>query len=184
VRRRGEVRLGHYVSVIGVGGLGTVAIQVAKNSGAKVIAVDIQDARLQMAKELGADLTINAFSEDPAQSTIQFTEGLGADLIIENVGTPESIHHSIRSVRRGGRIVIVGYGPEFFTADPQKIALEEIEIVGSRSCTRQELKEMLTMMGERKVRGVITGRFPLNEANQALKLLGDGKIMGRAVLIP
>ncbi|MEM3430289.1 MAG: alcohol dehydrogenase catalytic domain-containing protein [Candidatus Bathyarchaeia archaeon] len=184
LRKRGEIKLGNYVAIIGVGGLGTIAIQIAKNSGAKVIAVDIRDERLKMAKDLGADFTINASSEDPSQQIIQLTEGLGADLIIENVGSSQSIHNSIFSVRRGGRIVIIGYGPELFTADPQKIALEEIEIVGSRACTRQELKEILTMMGEKSVKGIITEKFPLNEANQALKLLDDGKIMGRAVLIP
>ena len=101
--------LGDTVAVFGLGGLGQIVALMARKSGAKVIAVDLHDSRLEMAKRLGADVTVNASRDNPAETIKAVTNGLGADVCIEVSGSTQALHEAIRSVAYSARVVAMGF---------------------------------------------------------------------------
>jgi threonine dehydrogenase-like Zn-dependent dehydrogenase len=101
--------LGDTVAIFGMGALGQIVAMMARKSGAKVIAIDLHDSRLQMAKELGAEITLNAMRDKPAETIKALTNGLGADVCIEVSGSTQALHEAIRSVVYSGRVVAMGF---------------------------------------------------------------------------
>jgi len=97
------------VVVVGTGGLGLMAIQLAKAvTGAKIIAMDLDDQKLDVAKKNGADVTINSKKEDPVKAIMEFTDNLGADAVIDFVNASKTVEIYLRFLRRRGRLVLVG----------------------------------------------------------------------------
>jgi threonine dehydrogenase-like Zn-dependent dehydrogenase len=129
---KGEVAPGDSVAIYGIGGVGIGAIQIAKIYGAaKVIAVDINDHKLKLAKELGADFTINSRREDPVAQIRKLTVGRDADVAFEMVGDKQVMEQTIQSVRLGGTAVIIGLGPVTIEVPPFSIIRGELEVKGS-----------------------------------------------------
>jgi propanol-preferring alcohol dehydrogenase len=185
VCRRAEVKIGQTVVVVGAGGLGVHAIQLLKLAGARVIAVDVAEDKLEFARQWGADVTIHSRQEDVVSRVKELTDGLGAHAVLEFVGLPETIAADLRFLRRGGVLTLVGYAPDKpFTADSADIVLLEKRIVGSRANTKQDLVEVIRLMEEGKIRGAITNRYRLEEVNEALEALRRGEILGRVVVVP
>jgi threonine dehydrogenase-like Zn-dependent dehydrogenase len=116
-----EIRLGDTVAVFGMGAVGQIVAMMARKSGAKVIAVDLHDSRLEMAKTLGAEFILNASREKVAESIKELTKGLGADVTIESTGSTKALNEAIRSTAYASRLVALG----FFQGDAQGLFLGE-----------------------------------------------------------
>ncbi|MCC7528179.1 MAG: zinc-binding dehydrogenase [Candidatus Melainabacteria bacterium] len=185
VRNRGNVRAGDTVAVYGCGGVGINAIQVAAAAGAHVIAVDISEKKLAWAKEFGASECINALAEPKVPKAIKKLTGGGADVVFEVIGRPETIESAFECVRPGGRLVVVGYTDQPVSLSAAKIMFREVEVVGSLGCRLVDYPLILQMcaQGKLKVKPLVTHRFPLNEIEQAFKLMKQGESL-RSIVIP
>jgi len=186
VRTQGRLRLGETAVIVGIGGLGIHTLQLAVNLGARVIAVDIDDRKLAVAKSFGADFAINSSKENFPAAVRDLTGGLGADLAVEVIGgpkIPEILDQSVQGLRLGGRLVIMGYEyGQRFLVDPQKIVYDELEIIGTRSSTRQDLIDVISLVERGKIKPLITERVPLAQANEAFWRLRKSDAVGRMVL--
>lgn len=138
--RKAMIEPGDRVVVLGAGRLGLAVLEVIKQTAARwVCSVDILDNRLEIARKMGADLTINARLEDPVDNILAQTEGLGVDRVIECVGTYAEIdgregpvQQAVKMTRSGGRIVVMGLGPQLTPVFWKDCVFKELQIVGSR----------------------------------------------------
>ena len=166
------------------GGVGVHAIQLTKLMGAFVMAVDIGAEKLSLARELGADVVFDASQGEFSAEAKSWTNGEGADVVLELVGTA-TFESSIKSLARGGRIVIVGsHSGTVLNVSPQAMIANEWEILGSRNVTKRELAEVVAIVAAGNVRPIITGKFPLQEAEALHQRLRKQEIVGRVVLEP
>ena len=184
IHKQARVKPGEDVLIIGIGGLGIHAVQIAKAANARVIAADLTSRKLEFAKKYGADEVIDVRREVMKESVLKLTGGKRVDSVIDFVGNSETVKAGLASVRRGGKIVLVGYDPlNDFTASPMQVVLEEIEIIGSHAATSQEMHEIIELVRARKVKPVVAARYPLKEANEALRVLTSEEVLGRIVLM-
>lgn len=183
VTRRAQVRPGTTVALVGVGGVGLHALQIARLAGAWTIAVDVSDARLELARTLGADVVVDARSGPFHEAVRRHTGGEGVDVVLEFVGSAATLPESLESLGRAGRLVFVGYTPEVpLSVFPHRLVRGEVEIVGSRANTTQELRETIDLVARGRVRPVVDRIFPLEEIEEAFAALREGRALGRNVV--
>jgi propanol-preferring alcohol dehydrogenase len=169
------------VAVFGVGGLGHLAIQYAAIAGGRVVAVDLIDEKLQLARELGAEFTVNASQEDPVAVIQQLG---GADQAIALAVAPKAFEQAYGSLRRGGTLVFVALPPDNQVTIPIfETVLNGITIVGSIVGTRTDLRDVFQLHAAGKTT-VIRETRPLNQINQAIADVEAGRIPARIVLQP
>ncbi len=178
--KKAEVRAGQRVAVFGVGGLGHLAIQLAKAKGAEVIAIDVADDKLELARECGADITINAASGQ-AHKDIKKATGGGAHVVIVTSGSRAAYETALRSIRKAGTLAIVGMAPEPVPLSTVAMVSGEFRIVGSAVGSREELREVLRLAAEGKIKCKIETR-PFAEVDSVLNEMKDGRLVGRVVL--
>jgi propanol-preferring alcohol dehydrogenase len=178
---RAEVKHGDTALLVGMGGLALLGLQVLKLAGAKVIAVSRTQSKLEMAKELGADLTINTTNNDGLGAVKEFTGGYGVDHIFDFVASAETVIRDSKYIRRSGKIFLLGYQP-----GEQMIPVQTVRgflyIGGSNAGTRDDLRELVRLASERKLKSIVTKTYALEEVNTALNLLARGEVDGRLVL--
>jgi propanol-preferring alcohol dehydrogenase len=175
-----ETKPGQFMVVSGVGGLGHVAVQYAAAMGMRVIAVDIADDKLALAKKHGAEFTVNAKDVDPETAVQEFTGG-GAHGILVTAVHPQAFGQAINMARRGGTIVFNGLPPGDFPASIFDIVLKGLTIRGSLVGTRQDLAEALDFYARGLIRPTVH-ECDLDEVNDVLKDLEEGKVDGRMVI--
>jgi len=173
--RRARLALGESVLVIGVGGVGSFAVQYARLLGA-----ERTDRKREWAQSLGAHATTGDTEADRAAR--DFTGGRGVDCVLDIVGTTESMATALEVVSVGGRIVVVGYTPDSFALSGRRLAQNEIEVIGSRAGSRHDLAAALALTAAGRVRSIVTDRAPLDRVNEALQKLRSGEALGRLVL--
>jgi len=183
LKNRGNVRPGDSVVIYGVGGVGLNAVQIAAALGAYVIAVDKIDEKLEHAKELGASETINSDKENPVKAVRRITGG-GADVAVEAIGIPQVMRMAYDSVKWGGRTVIVGYSHKDLTISAARLMFREIEVRGSLGCRIVDFPPLVDMVRRGKLKLLVSDKMPLDQINEALKMLKEGKIKTRAIVIP
>lgn len=176
------------IVLLGAGGLGTTAIQIVKNTtGAKVVVVDVDDAKLSLAKSLGADLGINSRGLTNSEVVVQIKSengGLPADAAIDFVGMPSTASLGFEALGRGGRMVLVGlFGGEGKFALPF-FPLRAVEVLGNFTGSIQDLADMVQLAQRGMVKPVVSETYSLRKANIVLENLVAGRIEGRAVLKP
>jgi len=174
-----DTRPGEWVVVSGVGGLGHVAIQYAKAMGLHVLAVDIADEKLQLATLMGADLVVNAATEDPAafaQKTIK-----GAHGALVTAVSPKAFSQALGMLRRKGTLSLNGLPPGDFPLPIFDMVLKRITVRGSIVGTRKDMEEALDFAAEGKVHTQVRPHR-LDEINHVLTLLKTGDVAGRIVL--
>lgn len=179
--RLAKVREGELVGVWGVGGLSMNAVQIAKVKGAKVVAVDILDWKLEEASKAGADYTVNAQKEDP----VEFINKLGgADVTVVTLRAPTNklFEQAYEALKRGGRMVLIGLQPGKLALPVIDWIMREITVIGSLAFTRFDIAEGLRLIAEGKVKPRIT-KFKFEEINEAFEKLKKGEILGRGVLM-
>ena len=171
---------GQWIAIYGAGGLGNLAVQYAKKVfGAHVIAVDINDDKLALAKESGADWIVNPTKEDAAKF-IQEKTG-GAHSAVVTAVSRAAFNSAVDCVRACGRVVAVGLPPETMDLSIPRLVLDGIEVVGSLVGTRKDLEEAFQFGAEGIVVPVVQLR-QLDEANTIFQEMRDGKIQGRMVI--
>jgi propanol-preferring alcohol dehydrogenase len=167
------------VAVFGVGGLGHLAIQYAAIAGGRVIAVDIHDDKLTLARELGAEFTINALNEDPIAAIQKLG---GADQAIALAVAPKAFEQAYGSLRRGGTLVFVALPADNEVKLPIfETVLNGITIVGSIVGTRAELRDVFALHAAGKTT-VIRETRPLDGVNEAIADVEAGRVAARIVL--
>ena len=172
VTRAGGVQPGETVVVAGPGPIGLIALQLAKGMGAgKVIITGTREERLALARQLGADFSINTKTEDAIKRIFELTGGIGADLVLECAGTSGSLGDAIEFTRKNGRIGLLGVYSEPVTINAFKIVQWNMTVAGSRAEGDRSLTKAAPLIGDGrvKVRPLITHTFPLERIKEAFE---------------
>lgn len=166
---RGRVSSQDRVAVIGCGIVGMGAIASAVNRGAEVIAIDIDDSKMDIAKKIGVAHTINTSRDDLHEALMRITDGDGPDVIIEAVGNAMTYRAAVDEVAYTGRVVCIGYAKSAVEFNTGIFVRKEIEILGSRNCT-DEFPEVIAYLeaGKFPVEDVISKTVSLDDAGAAL----------------
>ncbi|HEV7132650.1 MAG TPA: alcohol dehydrogenase AdhP [Gaiellaceae bacterium] len=177
----GGTRSSDLVAVFGIGGLGHLAVQYASIAGGRVIAVDIHDEKLELARELGAEFTVNAAKEDPVAAIQKLG---GANQAIATAVSPRAVEQAYGSLRRRGTLVFVGLPADNYVQLPIfETVLNGITVVGSIVGTRLDLREVFELHAAGKTRVILEER-PLADVNEAIADVDAGRIPARIVLRP
>jgi NADPH:quinone reductase-like Zn-dependent oxidoreductase len=183
--RRGDLQPGESVLIVGAsGGVNTASIQIAKHIGAKVFVVGSNAEKIALAESLGADVCIDRSKvDDWSKAVYQATDRQGVDLVVDNVGAA-SMPLSLRSARKGGRILTVGStsGPQL-EIDNRMIFLKHISILGSTMGTQRDFKEVMQLVFAGKLKPALDRQFRLEEAAAAQARLEAGEQMGKITLV-
>jgi propanol-preferring alcohol dehydrogenase len=172
--------------IVGAGGLGLMAIQLTKAvTGARIIAMDRDDKRLQAAKSNGADMVINSKkTEDAIKSVMEVTDKMGADAVIDFVNASKTAETDMQLLRRRAKVVLVGlFGGELrlnLVLMPQRA----YKLIGSNGGTLSDLTELVSLAQRGVIKPVVSDRFKLDQATEALSKLKAGQIIGRGVINP
>ncbi len=180
---RGRVQAGETVVVLGAGGVGLHALQFARVAGCRTVAVDINQSKLDAARSIGTDEAL--FFQEAAARVHEITGGRGADLVIDCVGNGEATQNALGLVRKGGRIVQVGYTTDathFPRLPTDAVALREVSLIGARYITRPELARAIELVSRGLVRPVIADVMDFSQANEALARVRADEAVGRIVL--
>ncbi|UOE63991.1 zinc-dependent alcohol dehydrogenase [Mycoplasmopsis bovis] len=183
-----KAKAGNFVAVIGVGGLGQMAIQYAKAMGLRPIGVDLQDEKCELALKSGAEYAFNS-AKDPKfiEKIIEVTGG-GVHAVVNTSIHPSAAEQGMDMLRRGGRQVLVGlpakdkHGKDDFKVSIFWSVLLERELAGSIVGTRQDLAEALEYAAEGKVKSEVTKVVKLEEVADIFEKLQKGEFLGRAVI--
>ena len=189
VRNQAELRMGESAAVFAVGGVGTNVVQIAAAVGASpLIAVDLDDDKLELARSFGATHTVNASHEDAPEQIMEITGGRGVDAAFEALGRPGTVQQAFRSVADGGRVVMIGIAAagETVPLEITRIVRRSVKIMGSYGARAGTDMPQILSLVERGVIDVspriITRRYSLDEVNDAYAALGRGEIVGRALI--
>ena len=175
-----EARPGEWIAISGIGGLGHLAVQYAKAMGLHVAALDVGEEKLALARELGAELAVDARAPDAVEQVIKQTGG-GAQGVLVTAVSPPAFEQALRLVRRRGTISLVGLPPGNFGTPIFDVVLKRITLRGSIVGTRRDLQEAISFATEGKVRATIERRR-LEDINDIFSGLRKGAIKGRIVL--
>lgn len=182
-----------YLVIIGAGGLGLMGIQIAKAiTKAKVICVDLDDNKLDVAKKMGADFVINTNvigsvttgSGNAVQKIISICDNKGADSVIDFVNAPQTAKTGIGILRKRGNLVLVGLFGGSIELSLVTIPLKAITIQGAYTGNYHDFVELIELAKKGTIKQVISERYSLDQSNVALENLKQRKIIGRAVINP
>lgn len=185
LKRVAHLAAGETLVVLGVGGLGSNAVQLGKAFGARVIAVTRSEAKLRLARDLGADETIAADLGDPVAAVKALTGGYGADVVIQCVGSASVDEQAIAMGGPGGRVVLIGSSLDAFRARAVDIFWRELSVLGSRGFLPDDIRDAIDLYldGTLSVDHLVESVRPLSAANDALEDLKAGRVF-RSVLVP
>ena len=193
VRHAANLRGGERVAVVACGGVGVNVIQIARAFGAaQIIALDVRDDKLEIARELGATHVVNtsgALQADVTKQVFELTEGRGVEVAFEVLGRPETFSQAVDLLGDGGRMIAVGIAAGKTTAPVEitRLVRRGLQIIGSYGArTRADMPEILRLAakGTFRLETVVTRRYPLAESDAAYQALSRGEIAGRAVAVP
>ena len=177
--KQARVSPGQSLAVFGVGGLGHLAVQIGRELGAHVIAVDLSDEKLALAKSLGASAAVNAASTNVVK---ELRSKGRVHIALVASAAKAAYDTAFACVRPTGTLLVVGLPAENICFPPIMMSAAEIRIQASAVGTRQDLREVLALAATGKIRCRV-GTRPLSEANQALEQLRSGQVSGRLVLV-
>lgn len=189
VRHGADLRGGERVAVVAAGGVGVNVIQIAHAFGAsQIIAIDISDDKLDIARRVGATDVINSKTTNATDRVRELTEGRGVDIAFEVLGRPETFTQALEIIGDGGRMVAVGIAPGRTTAPVEitRLVRRGLRIIGSYGArTRADMPEIIRLAarGSFRPEAIVTRRFTLDEADAAYTALDRGEILGRAIVV-
>jgi D-arabinose 1-dehydrogenase-like Zn-dependent alcohol dehydrogenase len=181
-----NVQAGEWVAVYGSGGLGLSVIQIANAIGARVIAVDIGDKQLEMAKKLGAVTTINSTKENPVEAVQEITKG-GAHVSVDALGIAPTIQNAVLSLGKKGRHLQLGVPTKENKSTPfpvDDIFLKELQIIGSFTMPISRYPAMFDLVESTNLdlSQLITNRISLDEAAQVFEAMNEFSAVGMTVV--
>lgn len=157
--------------VFGCGMIGIGAVAEGIRAGAKVIAVDVDDAKLEMVRSIGAAYAINSRKEHLPEKIAEISGGHGPAVVLEAIGLPDTFVQAVDLVAYSGRVVFVGYAKAPVTFDTKYFILKEISIRGSRGSDRPDFEQAVRLLksGAFPVDRLITAEFPFERAGDAME---------------
>ncbi|XP_057770128.1 uncharacterized protein LOC130989963 isoform X1 [Salvia miltiorrhiza] len=188
VAHAAEVKPGNSVAVIGIGGVGSSVMQISKAFGAsQIIAVDVQDEKLETAKAFGATHAINSRKEDAVAKIKELTDGRGVDIAVEALGGPKTFQQCIQSVRGGGKAVMIGLSPSggLGQVDLIQLVRRKVKIIGSYGGRAKKDLPRLVELAEQGIFNLetaVTRKYKFEEVAQAFEDLDQKSIVGRAII--
>ena len=186
VVRRARIEPMETVAVIGAGGgVGIHMVMLARWANARVIAVDVSEQKLAQCKELGAEATINASKDNLTEALLELTGGLGVDVAIDFVSQDTTLEAAAEALDKGGRLVTLGGTGQTFQTASREMVQKELELMGSRYASKQELKESLDLVARGDVWPVVTETYSFNvdEVEKVHERLEVAAVTGRAVVV-
>jgi propanol-preferring alcohol dehydrogenase len=179
---QGNLQTDQRVVIIGLGGLAYQGLQIANYFGASVIGTSRRKHKRDLALQLGATGACNTTEEDIRAYAKRAWGEETVDLVLDNVGTQETLALSLSVVRRGGRVVVVGYEVHEAPYNVYDLMLNEKEIVGARGSTMENLQESVRLVETGAVIPLVTNIYTLEDINSALHDLEHGQVVSRAVI--
>jgi len=185
VIRRARIAPGETVAVFGAGGgLGLHMLMLTRFAHAHVIAIDAVADKFPACRDAGANAVIDASSSDVAEALAELTGGRGVDVAIDFVSSTTTLEAGIASLGRGGRLVTLGGGGgNPFKVNGHDLLSRELEVLGSRYATKQEVIDSLNLVARGEVWPLVTDIRPLEEAEALHQRVEHGQITGRAALM-
>jgi 2-desacetyl-2-hydroxyethyl bacteriochlorophyllide A dehydrogenase len=175
---QGGVGIGQRIAILGVGGLGIHGVQIARSAGAEVLATSRQPQRVALAERYGA-LGINTAHESLDAAVARFTDGEGIDVVVDNIGTRASLREGLALLRPGGKLLVVAYLDETFEVPSLPLFKTELEIIGCRGSTRQDLVDVVRLVERGQVTPVLGASYALDQIQAAAARLESGDLVGR-----
>jgi alcohol dehydrogenase, propanol-preferring len=174
------------VVIVGAGGgLGLMAVQLAKAvTGARIIALDLDYEKLKVAKENGADEIVSPKEGEPVKRVMEITDNLGADAVIDFVNASKTVETDMQMLRRRARVVLVGLFGGELKLSLVSMPTRAYKLIGSYTGSLSDLIELVSLAKRGVIKPVVSNRFKLNQATEALQMLKDGKILGRGIINP
>jgi len=184
--KNANLKPGDNVVIVGAGGgLGLMAVQLAKAvTGARIIAMDLDLGKLKVAKENGADDTVSPKEGDPVKRVMEMTDKLGADVVIDFVNASKTVETDMQILRRRARVVLVGLFGGELRLGLVTMPTRAYKLIGSYTGSLSDLIELVSLAKRGVIKPVVSNRFKLDQATEALQMLKDGKILGRGVINP
>jgi threonine dehydrogenase-like Zn-dependent dehydrogenase len=162
---RGRITAEDTVAIIGCGGVGLGSVAASGFIGARTIAIDVDDVKLEVARKAGATDLINTKRESMHERLSELTQGQGPDVIIEAIGLPETFRAAIEEVAFTGRVVYIGYAKEPVAYETRLFVQKELDILGSRNALPADFHAVIEMLEQ--------GRFPVEEAVSAIVTMDE-----------
>ena len=177
VKHRGRVQPGDIVAVVGCGGVGLNVVQCATLAGARVIAIDVNEQRLDIARTLGAVETVNPNEVERIDRHVRKLTDGGVDVAFEAIGNPKTMRVAFSLLRRGGRLCVIGYSADEVTLSAAKLMYFELEVVGSLGCGAGEYPEIIGLVeaGRLRLDIIVSGFIPLDDINDGFDRLRRGE---------
>jgi threonine dehydrogenase-like Zn-dependent dehydrogenase len=167
---RGRVTSNDTVAVLGCGAIGLGAIAGAAARGARVIAVDIDDAKLELGRLCGASEVVHSGRENLHEALAQLTNGDGPNVVIEAIGLPQTFQAAVSEVCFAGRVVYIGYAKAPVEYETKYFVMKELDILGSRNATAQDFRDVIQLLE--------SGQFPVqNVISHTTDLAGAGELL-------
>lgn len=182
---RGCVTEQDKVVVFGCGGVGLGAVSAAAFRGAQVIAIDIDDQKLEIARRAGARYLLNSAREDVHSQLQELTDGHGPDVVIEAIGSPETFRASVEEVAFAGRVVYIGYAKEHVSYETRLFVQKELDVRGSRNALPEDFQEVIRMFQTKgfPTAAAISATVPLEEAPGILKAWSENPAAFTKIMI-
>jgi len=172
------IKVNDTILVIGAGIIGSMVTQVARlRTSGQIVVTDILNTRLELAKKLGADVTINSKEEDVAEEIVKITDGRGVDVSIEAVGIQSTVQQAQASVKKGGIIVAVGLLEENVKIDIMKLVSSELKLCGSYAYNDYDFRSSINLIARDRInpQPYLTHIFPLEDALKGFKEMATNK---------
>lgn len=184
VLKRARVKAGETVAVFGAGGgLGIHQLMMAKWARARVIAVDTKADKFQACRDAGADEVVDASAGNVAEALMELTQGRGIDVAIDYVSVTETLEAAVGALAIHGRMVTLGGAGQVFQASAKAMLNKELDLLGSRYVTRNEIRYSLDLAARGEVWPIVTDIRPLEQAEALHERVEKGEVTGRAALL-
>jgi propanol-preferring alcohol dehydrogenase len=179
-----QIKVGDKVVLLGIGGMGIQAIEMAHIAGASVLVTSRKDKRLDFAKKLGADVLVNTTRQDLIKEVMDYTGGEGADIVVNSIGACNSMKQAVELIRPGGKIMAIGLIDPDFTMPHVNLIMLEAQIIGSRLATKLDIIKVLDLVAADKLHPAVTASYPLSDFQSGFEALERGEMLGRGIFIP
>jgi len=146
--------------------------------------MDIDDKKLEVAKKEGADIIVNSKKEDPVKAIMELTGKLGADVVIDFVNATKTVETDMQFLRRRAKLLLVGLFGGELKLSLVTMPTRAYKIIGSYTGSLEDMVELVSLAKRGVIKQVVSKRFKLSQAGEALQMLKDGKIVGRGVINP